>query len=139
MLILDSAFGVTSYTAGLDSITAEFNVTRPVAILGFALFFWGVVFAPIYTPHLAERLGRSVIYFTCIVLFSIFTLGVGWSQNFASVAVLRFFAGFFGGPCLVLIEGTFADIWSANTTNTYYAVLTTASYIGAACGMTIPL
>jgi MFS transporter, DHA1 family, multidrug resistance protein len=112
----------------------EFGVARPKSILGFALFFWGVAFAPVYTPHLAERLGRSVIYFASTFLFAIFTLGVGWSQTFASICVLRFFAGLCGGPCLVLIEGTFADIWSANTTNTYYAVLTTASYIGAACG-----
>jgi DHA1 family multidrug resistance protein-like MFS transporter len=35
---------------------------------------------------------------------------------------------------LVLIEGTFADIWDAETTNTYYAFLGTSSYIGAACG-----
>lgn len=105
-----------------------------MAVLPFAIFLWGVAFAPIYTPHLAERLGRSVIYFTSVLLFSIFTLGVGYSQNFASIVVLRFFAGLVGGPCLVLIEGTFADIWDANQTNTYYAVLGTASYIGAACG-----
>jgi MFS family permease len=50
------------------------------------------------------------------------------------MAICRFLAGFAGGPCLVLIEGTFADIWSAETTNTYYAFLGTAAYIGAACG-----
>ena len=46
----------------------------------------------------------------------------------------RFFAGLFGGPTLVLIEGTFADVWSADVTVTYYAVLTLASFIGTACG-----
>lgn len=100
-----------------------------------ALYLWGIAFAPVVTPHLAERFGRSVLYFFCTLLFAIFTLGVSYSQSFASIAVLRFFAGLFGGPCLVLIEGTFADIWSANTTNTYYAVLGTAAYIGTACGM----
>lgn len=46
----------------------------------------------------------------------------------------RFFAGLFGGPALVLIEGTFADVWSADVTVTYYAILTLASFIGTACG-----
>ncbi|KAF2097771.1 MFS general substrate transporter [Rhizodiscina lignyota] len=128
------AFGLTAYTAGIGDIVIQFNVSRTVAVLPFAIFLWGVSFAPIYSPHLAERFGRSIIYFICVFLFSIFTLGVGYSQNFASIVVLRFFAGFFGGPCLVLIEGTFADIWDANQTNTYYAFLGTASYIGAACG-----
>ena len=58
----------------------------------------------------------------------------GFAQSFAAVAVLRFFAGVFGGPCLVNIEGTFADIWSAKTTNTYYAFQGTAQFVGAACG-----
>ena len=39
-----------------------------------------------------------------------------------------------GGPCLVLIEGTFADVWAEEVTGTYYAVLAMASYIGAGAG-----
>lgn len=58
----------------------------------------------------------------------------GFSQSFASLAVCRFFAGFFGGPVVVNIEGTFADIWSARTTNTYYAFLGTAQFFGAGLG-----
>lgn len=64
----------------------------------------------------------------------LFILGASRSQSIAGIIVCRFFAGLFGGPCLVLIEGTFADIWSAETTNTYYAFLGCASYIGAALG-----
>ena len=48
--------------------------------------------------------------------------------------VTRFFAGLTGGPALVLIEGTFADVWSAESTVTYYVFLTMASFIGAAAG-----
>ena len=61
----------------------------------------------------------------------------GFSQTFAGVAILRFLAGLAGGPCLVLIEGTFADIWSARTTNTYYAFQATAQFVGAALGLII--
>lgn len=64
----------------------------------------------------------------------IFLLSSMRSKTFAGVLVCRFFAGLFGGPVLVNIEGTFADMWSAETTNTYYAVLGAASYIGAALG-----
>jgi len=99
-----------------------------------SLYLLGIAFAPIHTPHLAERWGRSVLYLASMVLFSLFILGAGCARNFAALAVCRFFAGFCGGPCLVLIEGTFADIWSADQTNTYYAVLGLASYVGAAAG-----
>ena len=77
------------------------------------------------------------MYLTCLPLCGVFLLGAGYAPTFAGVAVLRFLAGFFGGPCLVLIEGTFADIWSAKTTNTYYAFLGTAQFFGAALGALI--
>lgn len=46
----------------------------------------------------------------------------------------RFFAGFFGGYTLVSLEGTFADMWSPDTTNTYYAFQGLAAFFGAALG-----
>ena len=90
--------------------------------------------APIHTPHLSERFGRKPIYLVSLFLFAICVLGVGFQKTFSGVLGLRFLAGMFGGPCLVLIEGTFADVWSARTTVTYYSFLTLGSYIGAAFG-----
>lgn len=112
----------------------EFNVSMTKAISAFSLYLFGIFFAPIYTPHLAERHGRSILYLISIFVCGLFHLGAALSQSFGSLAVCRFFAGLAGGPCLVLIEGTFADIWSAETTNTYYAFLGCASYFGAAAG-----
>ena len=125
------------YTAGISEVATKFNLSTSVAILGMSLYLFGIHFAPIYTPHVAERVGRSIVYLTSLFLFALFTLGAGLSTNFGSLAVCRFFAGLSGGPCLVLIEGTFADIWSAETTNTYYSILGLASYVGAAVGMAI--
>lgn len=105
-----------------------------VAILGLSLYLLGIAFAPVITPHLSERLGRQFVYLLSLPLFSLFVLGASFSKSFAALAVCRFFAGFFGGPCLVLIEGTFADVWSAKITVAYYAVLASASFIGAATG-----
>ena len=112
----------------------QFNVSMTSAILGLSLFLFGVVFAPIYTPHLSERYGRSAVYFVSLPIFALFILGAGYSKSFAALAACRFFAGFAGGPCLVLIEGTFADVWSARITVTYYSFLSLASYVGAAAG-----
>ena len=122
------------YTTGLKGVMQEFDVSMPVSILGMALYFWGIAFAPIITPHLSERVGRTKVYLATIPIFALFTLGAGYSRNFASLVICRFFAGLFGGPSLVLIEGTFADVWSASLTVTYYSFLGLASYIGAACG-----
>jgi DHA1 family multidrug resistance protein-like MFS transporter len=104
------------------------------AIAGFSLYLFGIAFAPIYTPHLSEKYGRTPVYMAALPLWMLFVLGTGLAQNFTTVAVCRFLAGAAGGPALVLIEGTFADVWSAAVTGRYYAVLTGASYVGAACG-----
>lgn len=104
------------------------------AILGMSLYLFGVAFAPAWTPYVTERVGRSLVYFCSLIICGFFLLGTGFSKSFAAVAVCQFLAGFAGGPCLMLIEGTFADIWNAETTNTYYAFLSTTAYIGIASG-----
>jgi DHA1 family multidrug resistance protein-like MFS transporter len=134
MLTLISAFGLTMYTSAIPLIVSSFSISMTKAISGYSLYLFGIFFAPIYTPHLSERYGRSIIYLVSLFVGGLFHLGAGQSQSFAALAVCRFFAGLAGGPCLVLIEGTFADIWSAETTNTYYAFLAVASYFGAATG-----
>lgn len=112
----------------------EFHTSMTVAVLGLSLNLLGIAFAPIVTPHLSERVGRSKIYLGSLFIFALFIIGAGTSNSFGALAVCRFFAGFFGGPCLVLIEGTFADVWSAHTTVTYYSFLSLASYVGTGCG-----
>ncbi len=112
----------------------EFNVSMTASIVPFSLYLAAIAFAPLYTPHLVEKFGRSIIYLVTFPIFSLFILGSALSQNFASLVICRILAGFFGGPSLVLIEGTFADVWSANFTVTFYSFLGLASYIGAALG-----
>ena len=96
--------------------------------------FLGIALAPIWVPHATERVGRSPVYLLSLPLFGLFILGVSLAKNFSTILACRFFAGVFGGPSLVLIEGTFADVWSAQTTVSYYSVLSLASYFGAASG-----
>ncbi len=113
----------------------QFKVSMQIAVLGFSLPIFGIFFAPLYTPHLSERFGRVPVYFVSLPLFAIFTLGSGLAQNYATLAICRFLAGHTGGPIIVLIEGTFADVWEGNgATVSYYSVLTLASFIGTACG-----
>ncbi|KIX07721.1 uncharacterized protein Z518_02375 [Rhinocladiella mackenziei CBS 650.93] len=131
------AFGLTSYSIAVGDVMADFNVSMTAAIVPFSLYLVGISFAPIYTPHMTERFGRSPVYFVSLPICALFLLGVSRAQSFGALAVLRFFAGLGGGPCLVLIEGTFADVWSATTTVTYYSGLTLASYLGAAFGSII--
>ncbi|KAI1319313.1 MFS general substrate transporter [Xylariaceae sp. FL0255] len=127
-------YGTTTYTAAIPNVIKDLGVSQHVANLGYTLPFFGVFFAPIYTPHLSERFGRRPIYLASFPLYLLAVVVIGFAPNISTLLAFRFFAGLFGGPCLVLIEGTFADIWSAERTVTYYSLLTLASYWGAAFG-----
>lgn len=83
---------------------------------------------------MAERFGRRPVYWTSFPLFTLCVVVIGLAPDIPTLLVFRFLAGLSGGPVLVLIEGTFADIWSAERTVTYYAFLAPASYLGAALG-----
>ncbi|KAI1747218.1 MFS general substrate transporter [Xylaria castorea] len=127
-------YGTTTYTSAIPDIKTGLGVSQHVANLGFTLPFFGVFFAPIYTPHLTEIFGRRPVYLTSFPLYLLAVVVIGLASNPSTLLAFRFLAGLFGGPCLVLIEGTFADIWSAERTVTYYSFLTLASYWGAAFG-----
>ena len=118
---------------------AEFNVSMTKAILPYSLFIWGIFFAPIYSPHVSEKFGRTIPYFVSTILLAAFTLGAAYSKTYTQLAACRFFAGLCGGSNVVQIEGTFADVWPALYTGTYYSALTCASYFGAATGKRFPL
>lgn len=128
-------YGTTTYTAAISAIPEAYDISQRTAILGFTLPFFGVFFAPIYTPHLAERYGRRPIYFMSFPLFLMCVIVIGLATKASTLLAFRFLAGYFGGPCVVLIEGTFADVWDGRRTVTYYSFLTLASYLGAAAGM----
>ncbi|KAH6870964.1 major facilitator superfamily domain-containing protein [Thelonectria olida] len=127
-------YGTTTYTAAITAIPDAYGVSMRTALLGFTIPFFGVAFAPIYTPHLSERYGRRPVYLASLPLFSLCVVVISVAPNISTLLAFRFLAGLFGGPCLVLIEGTFADVWSAHKTVTYYSFLTVASYWGAAFG-----
>ncbi|KAK3706401.1 hypothetical protein LTR37_012779 [Vermiconidia calcicola] len=131
------ALGITCFSAGKVPLSAEFGLSTsiPEKFLGaFSLYIFGIVFAPYWTPHVVERVGRTIPYAVALTLNALFNLGAGLSHSLAGVMVCRFFAGFFGGPTLVSLEGTFADLWSAQFTNTYYAVQGLAAFTGTGLG-----
>lgn len=113
---------------------AEYNVSMTKAVLPFSLFIWGIMFAPLYSPHVSEMIGRNPLYMVANILLGVFTIGAAYSRTYTQLAVLRFFAGLCGGSAAVQIEGTFADVWPAMFTNSYYVGIAGSQFFGAATG-----
>ena len=78
-----SVCGLTCYTAGISLVVEAFDLNPdnsksylPIGpIAGFSVYIFGIFFAPIVTPHIVERTGRSIVYLVCLPLCGIFLLG----------------------------------------------------------------
>ncbi|KAK0316915.1 hypothetical protein LTR82_012057 [Friedmanniomyces endolithicus] len=73
------AFGATCFTAGKAQFVQDFNIGNGVPlsfIAGLSLYLWGIAFAPIWTPHVAERTGRSIIYLVALPYFNVILIAV---------------------------------------------------------------
>ena len=64
----------------------------------------------------------------------LFTLGAGFSQNFGSFLVCRFFAGTFGAGCLAIGAGSNSDLWPPISRAAASAVFLLAPFLGSTIG-----
>lgn len=112
----------------------KFHVSETAAILGLSLWTLGLAFGPVIAAPISETFGRIIVYRISIPMSMLFTLGVGFSQNFGSILVLRFLGGLTGSPSLAVGAGTNADLfpprWRAYATSAFLV----APFLGPAVG-----
>lgn len=112
----------------------RFHVSSTVALLGLSLYVLGLAFGPVLAAPISETRGRKVVYRVSLPLAAFFTLGAGFSQNMASLAVTRFFAGFFGSPTLAVGAGTNVDLWLPVHRAVASGLFLLAPFLGPALG-----
>ena len=127
-------FASSVYTPGVPEVAKQFHVSTTVALLPFSLFVLGLGFGPILGAPLSEKRGRSGTYLISMPLFALFTLGAGFSQNFASLVICRWFAGIFASPPLTIGAGTIADIWEPGPRAAMSTLYVLCPYLGPAMG-----
>ena len=112
----------------------RFNVSSTVALLGLSLYVLGLAFGPVLAAPISETKGRRVVYRVSLPLAALFTLGAGFSQSMASLAITRFFAGFFGSPTLAVGAGTNVDVWPPVHRAIASSLFLLAPFLGPALG-----
>lgn len=130
-------FGSSIYTPGVSDIMHSFRVSSTVALLGLSLYVLGLGFGPVLAAPISETMGRRIVYLTSIPLASLFVLGAGSSQNFASFAICRFFAGFFASPVLAVGGGTQSDLWAPVNRAVATSAFLLAPFLGTAIGPSV--
>lgn len=91
-------------------------------------------FGPILAAPLSETYGRRFVYLISPPLGALFTLGAGFSTNFASLVICRFFAGMFFSPPLAIGAGTIADTRLPKDRASATALYILSPFLGPALG-----
>ncbi|KAJ5746582.1 hypothetical protein N7520_011764 [Penicillium odoratum] len=115
LMISSAAFttslGTSILTPAHSQFMEQFNVGSTLAILPLSLYVFALALGPVVGGPLSETIGRYPVYVGAMVFGSLFTLGVGFSNNIAAVCITRFFAGLCFGPILAIAAGTINETW----------------------------
>ncbi|GFF49191.1 polyamine transporter 4 [Aspergillus udagawae] len=104
-------------------IAVEFNVSRTESILTLALYTLGIALGPIFIAPLSEILGRKWLYVITASCLLAFTGAAAGAQNFGTLLVCRFLAGFLGSAGVAMGAGTISDVWALGRTGGIVSLL----------------
>ena len=121
---------------GASDISERFGVSHTAALLGLSLFLWALGLGAIIAAPVSEQYGRRIVYLATVPVFGLFILGSGLAQNFATLLVCRFFAGFFGSAVVSVGGGTNADLWQPALAGFVYPFYFVSPFLGPAFGTT---
>lgn len=82
----------------------------------------------------SENFGHRVVYLTTFPVFALFTLGVDFAKNFATIAICRFIAAVFGSPAIAIGGGTVADLFAPSHMGLTFPLICVSPFVGPALG-----
>jgi MFS family permease len=137
-LNMNRTFMSSIYASGTNQVADRFQVSSTVSILGLSTYCLGLSFGPILAAPLSETRGRSIVYRVSLPLTAVFTVGCAVANNMATIAVCRFFAGFFASPALAIGGGSLADMFYPSSRGVAMSLFLLAPFLGPAVGTTYP-
>ncbi|KAF3028233.1 hypothetical protein E8E15_010217 [Penicillium rubens] len=151
-----SVFAVTftssAYSVSANEVFKDFDISTEVFIVGLSLFVLGFAIGPAvwvrfdgailftYYTHSAniglrsELYGRQILWIITHIAMVAFLGGSAGSQNVATLLILRFFAGTFGGSPLVNSGGTIADLFPPAQRGLALTIYCVAPFLGPILG-----
>lgn len=107
-----TTFASSIIVPSVSDIAQEFDVHNDaLAALPYAIYVLGISLGTPFASPMSETLGRRAVFWISLPPFLLFIMGSGFSNNLATLCVLRFLAGFFGSPSLTVGGGVIADLW----------------------------
>ncbi|CAP95407.1 Pc21g05100 [Penicillium rubens Wisconsin 54-1255] len=136
-----SVFAVTftssAYSVSANEVFKDFDISTEVFIVGLSLFVLGFAIGPAVWANIglrSELYGRQILWIITHIAMVAFLGGSAGSQNVATLLILRFFAGTFGGSPLVNSGGTIADLFPPAQRGLALTIYCVAPFLGPILG-----
>ncbi|KAH6623649.1 major facilitator superfamily domain-containing protein [Chaetomium tenue] len=104
-------FTSSAYSESSVEILQEFGASTEVFVVGVSVYVLGFAIGPVIWAPLSEFYGRRMLWIISHIAMVAFIGGSAGSQNIATLMVLRFLTGTFGGSPIVNSGGVLADIF----------------------------
>ncbi|KAJ5496982.1 Major facilitator superfamily domain general substrate transporter [Penicillium fimorum] len=137
------AFTSSAYSVSATEVIQDFDISTEVFILGLSLFVLGFAIGPALWGPLSlvanvgsrsEIHGRQILWIITHIAMVAFLEGSAGSQNVATLLILRFFAGTFGGSPLVNSGGTISDLFPPTQRGLALTIYCVAPFLGPILG-----
>ncbi|KAJ5178068.1 Major facilitator superfamily domain general substrate transporter [Penicillium coprophilum] len=126
-----SVFAVTvtssAYSASANEVFQDFDISTEVFTVGLSLFVLGFAIGPAVW-------GPLILWIMSHIAMVAFLGGSAGSQNVATLLILRFFAGTFGGSPIVNSGGTIADLFPPAQRGLALTIYCVAPFLGPILG-----
>jgi len=127
---MTAAFGSSIFSAATRAISAEFNVSTTVALLGVSFYVLGFAFGPTLWAPLSELRGRRMPLVVAMFGFSIFNIATAVGKDLQTILISRFFAGFFGAAPIAVVAAIFSDMFDNKTRGIAITIFSMAVFTG---------
>ncbi|CCH58640.1 hypothetical protein TBLA_0A08510 [Henningerozyma blattae CBS 6284] len=128
------SWGSSIYAPGVTQLCEQYHVIQVVAILGITLYVLGFAASPIIYAPLSELYGRKGVLVVSGLGFALFQFAVATAENFQTIMICRFFAGFIGAAPMAIVPAVFADMFDTDFRGKAICLFTLGVFVGPILG-----
>ncbi|KAH7130930.1 major facilitator superfamily domain-containing protein [Dactylonectria macrodidyma] len=105
-------FSSTIFAPSIHLIMDSLDITNDtLGALQVSIFMFAFAVGPLFLAPLSETYGRRMIVLCGNLIFIAFSVGGGFSQTPAQLAITRFIAGLGGSGAIAIVGGVVTDLW----------------------------
>lgn len=124
-----TAFNGCGYPSASFQAAHDLHTTQLVYLCGNTAFLFAVSSAPLVLAPLSEVYGRSPIYLTAALIFTVLFIPQALAKSITTIIVVRFFQGMAASVGNSLVAGSVSDVFHANERGLPMSLYSIAVYI----------